>query len=433
VSDSHKATGLQGVSPQAWLTVGLFLLCSTCSFVDRQVISLLVEPLKSELALTDLQIGLLQGFAFATCYAVMGIPLARALDRSDRVRIASACVGVWSLATAACAFVAGYGTLLAARAMTAVAEAGLPPAALSLIGDRFPRSRIGQASAIFMLGPYLGTGLALIGGGLLLGSFQHTGGIALPGGHVLTPWRSVFLVVAAPGFLLAPLLLVLRDPRNPARAERGAEQARLGLLRALDDRRSFLVPYLAGAMFAVLVLFAQTAWLPTYFIRVRGIPAPEVGRMTGLLYLGAGMVGSLAASLLSGRGAADPLVRILALMRWAALVLAASACATTLVTSAGLSLALFATSVVASSLIVALIATPLQLISPSHVRAQIITVGGFVIAVGSAGGGPFVVGLLTDRLFGRPEAIGDALALTSFAAAAAGAVLLHAASRRIPG
>ncbi len=100
----------------------LMLLCSTFSYMDRQAISLVVQPLKAALNLSDTQIGLLQGFAFALCYAVMGIPVARAIDRGHRVRIAAACVGAWSVATSACGLAAGYWGFLTARAATAISR-----------------------------------------------------------------------------------------------------------------------------------------------------------------------------------------------------------------------------------------------------------------------------------------------------------------------
>jgi MFS family permease len=416
---------------QRWTMVFLFLLCLTCSYIDRQVISLLVEPIKHDLGLTDFQIGLVQGFAFASCYALMGIPIARALDRGDRIVIAAGCVSVWSAATAACAFVGGYGSLLAARAMTAVAEAGLPPAALSLIGDRFERDRIARASAVFMLGPYLGTGLALLGGGALFGAFAQAGGLHLPGGHVLAPWRGVFLVVATPGLVLAPLLLLLRDPRRHGHLA-GAQAPGGALLPALQTLRPFLVPYLAGMTLAVLVLFAQIAWLPTFFIRVRHLSPTQVGPMIGILYLAAGIAGSIAAGALSGRGASDALAKTVRNMRWAAAILAVSAPLVTLVPDTGAGLALFAISAAASSFIVALVPTPLQLTAPASVRAQVITIGAFVVAVGGAGGGPFLVGLLTDKLFGDPQSIGAALAVTCLVSALLGTAGLEVALRRAP-
>ena len=432
------AGGEAGAAPgdsrgEGWGMVLLFLLCFVCSYVDRQVISILVEPMKRDLGLSDLQVGLLQGFAFATCYAVVGIPLARALDRGNRVNIASGCVALWSVSTAGCAFVGSYGTLLATRAVTAVAEAGLPPAALSLIGDRFERRQIARVSALFMLGPYLGTGIALLGGGALLSFYEQSSGLRLPGGYLLAPWRAIFVTVAVPGLILAfCLLLFLRDPRSVKQAALEAGKS-TALLPVLKERRRFLTLYLLGATLAVLVLFAQTAWLPTYFIRIHELPAADVGKMVGPIFLLGGIAGSLAAVWLSAGGGDEPLDLLLKLMIRASLVLVPSAIAVTLVPWILLSLAFFAVSVVAGSLIVALLPTPLQLIAPDGTKAQFITIGAFVLSIGAAGGGPFVVGLFSDLLFQDPRSIGSALALAGGTSALTGTILLRAARRNQPG
>jgi MFS family permease len=401
----------------AWGFVALALVCSTLSYMDRQVISLMVGPLKAALQLSDTQIGLLQGIAFSLCYAVGGLPLAFLIDKGNRVRVGAACVAVWSLATGACGLATGYLAFLLARAGTAVAEAGFSPAVLSMIPDIFARNRVARAGAIFLMGPPLGTGLALVGGGWLLGRFTETGGLVLPLAGQLAPWQSVFVCLTVPGLILAALLLVLvRDPgRRPVhRAETsGARpESRWGVVEIW--RSGFLLPFMLGTTLIMTVSFAMSAWAPTFFERHFGVPAHEAGQMLGPIFIACSFAGALVTSVLSGGGAPEQaLRRVLALVLAGAVFAGPIVIALTQVGALPLALVLYGAAALALNVVASLATAPVVLAVPAHVRAQAVTVGGFILAVIGGGGGPYLVGLFTDRLFRDEAAVGQSLALTA--------------------
>lgn len=249
----------------------VLMACSTLSYVDRQVVSLVVAQLKAALLLTDTQIGIVQGAAFTLCYAIVGIPLARAVDRLHRVRLIALCVLVWSTATMGCGLAGTYGLFLLARSATAFSEAGLPPGALSLLTDLAPRRRLARASTLFMTGPYLGGGLALVGGGWLLDRLTHAGGLTLWIVGTIAPWKALFLCVGAPGVGLALLVaLTLREPARGGPAlvfSEAALDSRQPLRSYLSAHARWIVPYALSTTMLVMVLFTLIAWAPTYFMR----------------------------------------------------------------------------------------------------------------------------------------------------------------------
>ena len=303
--------GIDGAAPAvrqplgAWGFIVLALACSAISYVDRQVISLMVEPLKAAMGLNDAQIGLLQGLAFSLCYAVGALPLAFLIDTGNRMRIASACVAVWSLATGACGLATSYLGFLLARAGTALSEAAFSPAVLSIVPDLFARNRIARATAVYLLGPSIGTGLALTGGGWLLGRFERDGGLVLPIVGQLAPWQSVFVCLTAPGLILALLLLLLtREPgrRQVHRLEAASTRpdSRWGLVEIW--RTGFLLPYMAGTTLIMTTQFALSAWAPTYFVRHFAMQPHAVGQMLGPVFIVANVAGAIVTGVLGGGG-----------------------------------------------------------------------------------------------------------------------------------
>ena len=296
------AQGQPGGAAQAsgmnYVLLALALLCATLSYADRQVIALVVKPIKAAYALSDTQIGLLQGIAFSLCYAIAGLPLAWAADRWNRVRLASACVAVWSLATASCGLVSSYAGLVTARALTAVSEASFSPAVQSVMADRFPPGRIARISAIYLLGPALGMGSAMFGGGMILQYLEAQGGLTLGGMH-LAPWQGLFVCVGAPGLLLALIfLLVVREPArtNAAFAARGGGTQDGSFREALRETGDFLVPYIVGSTTLMLMQYAQAAWAPTFFERSWGFAAHSAGQTLGPISITLSIAGAVTAS-----------------------------------------------------------------------------------------------------------------------------------------
>ena len=271
--------------PYAWTVVAILIATAVLSYTDRQVLSLLVDPIRGDMGISDTQISLLLGTAFAVIYGIAGIPLGFLADRISRRNPIFAGVSVWSLGTIACGFSHNFGEIFASRIVVGLGEAALSPAAISLISDYFPPSRRGTAVGFFLSGIAMGSGVAiLIGGGVLhaieLGALAAT---PLAG---YAPWRMVLLVIGGPGLLWALAILLIREPvRHTAEGESGAAGAAGaadgGTWRATPWAR--VVPIYIVLAAASFVDNAVGAWAPTLLIRDFGKDPAQIGVELGLL------------------------------------------------------------------------------------------------------------------------------------------------------
>src|SRR5689334_15504740 len=204
----------------AWYVVGVLTLANVSGFLDRQVLSLLVPAIERDLQISDTQMSYLIGLSFSVFYTVLGLPIAWWADRASRRNIMAGGVTLWSLMTMLCGVAASYPRLLLARIGVGVGEATLSAPSVSLIADYFPRERVGIAMSVWSLGTFLGSGLAYFIGGWVVGAVTAAGTVRLPLAGLLRPWQLVFVLVGAPGLLIALLMLTVRDPR--ARGDRRA-------------------------------------------------------------------------------------------------------------------------------------------------------------------------------------------------------------------
>src|SRR5271155_3117108 len=206
----------------AWYSVAVLLLMYIFSFIDRTTISLIVEPMKRDLQISDTQIGMLQGLAFALLYTFLGLPIARLSDRHNRKAIIAAGVLVWSIMATLCGLARTAVQLFIARIGVGVGEAALSPAAYSMITDSFPRGKLGSAFGVYNIGITIGAGVAFLVGGIVVAAVSHPGAsYTLPIFGEVRAWQMVFVVTGAPGILLPLLLLTFREPvrRGILRAE----------------------------------------------------------------------------------------------------------------------------------------------------------------------------------------------------------------------
>ena len=211
-------------SSVAWFAVAALMLAYTFSFIDRLILSLLVEPIKDDLQISDVQVSLLQGLSFALFYTIAGIPIGRLVDSHKRTNIISIGIVFWSLMTAITSLAQKYWQLFAVRAGVGVGEATLLPAAYSMISDLFSDDRRGLALGIFSSGSSIGAGLALIVGGFAIGAINEAGAKTLPLLGTLEPWRLTFIYVGLPGILVAILIKFVPEPQR--HLESGAAAAR---------------------------------------------------------------------------------------------------------------------------------------------------------------------------------------------------------------
>ena len=175
---------------RAWYSVAICMVAYILSFVDRQILSLLIGPIQADLKISDTEFGLLSGLAFSIFYAVMGIPVATLSDRTNRPLVISAGVAIWSLATAACGLASSFAGLFASRLLVGAGESTLSPATHSLIADLFPREKLGRATAIFAVGSFLGSGIAFLVGGTIISAVNVAEGVTVFD-VALRPWQFV--------------------------------------------------------------------------------------------------------------------------------------------------------------------------------------------------------------------------------------------------
>ncbi|MGN6230346.1 MAG: MFS transporter [Trinickia sp.] len=422
--------------PRSAYVVSMFFLCFVFSYIDRQIVSILVQPLKAAMRLSDAQIGMLQGVAFTVCYATAGVFVAKLVDQSNRVRLIAVCVAIWGVSTAMCATAHSFSELLVWRAGTAISEAALSPAALSIFSDLFSPGKVSRPTSVFMLGPYIGGGVALVGGGALLDWTAHSGHGHAFGGIGIEPWRLAFLVVGLPGLLLAALVAATireparkRDVRGGCSDDDGVPDMK-AVFHTLTVTHRFCVPFFLGYTALILLFYAHSAWFPTLLIRKFGLTAGEVGRLAGPAYMVGGIAGVISASALAGRMTdAQALAKTLRIATWAACALIPVAFAAPLAGNVYGALIAYGLCAFSASIVMALAPVPVQVALPNRMRGRAIAILVFLTNTVAGGLGPFTVGLIADRLALGANGLAIALAAVGSSAALASAVLYFFATR----
>src|SRR3984893_16414437 len=253
----------------AWYVVGVLTLLYAFSFIDRQIFSLLVGPLRRDLHIGDTRISLLMGFSFALFYTFFGIPLGRLADIYSRRLIIAAGLVLWSGFTASCGFGTTFVRILFVwmRVGLGVGEAALSPAGYSLITDYFPRDRLATAVSVYSMGIYVGSGMAYLLGGLVVAYASTQVMWNIPPLGAVHPWQIIFLLVGLPGMAVAPLLFTVREPPSHRRTARhSAVPMRQVFSYILENRRTFLLHNIGFGLLA-LSSYASAAWVPEFYRR----------------------------------------------------------------------------------------------------------------------------------------------------------------------
>ena len=421
----------QAAGAYAWYTLGLLILAYALAFLDRHILSLLVEPIKQDLELSDTQFSLLHGLAFAALLAICGLPAGRQADRGRRIALVAAGMAIWSLMTAACGLARSFGTLMVCRMGIGAGEASLTPAAYSLIGDLFPPRRLGLALGLYTAGVYIGGGLALGIGAFAIGRLQGVS-VELPVIGALQSWQLIFIAVGLPGLPLALWVASLREPprRHDARhAPTLRETARY--LR--QHARALLCLGLCMSC-AAMTNYASNAWIPSFLIRQHGLNAGEAGVAYGAVVSICGLsgvvIGGLLGDALVARGHRAGRLR---LMCWSALAAAPCIAAMPHMPTATIALAPLALATLFITVIIGSGPAALQEIVPGRMRGTASALGVMMVNLLGLGLGPTLVALLSDYGFGDPARIGEALgiaaAMMSLFSAALGALGLGAYAR----
>ena len=368
-----------------WIVAATLAVVYTFNFLDRQFLSVLAEPVRRDLHLSDTQLGLLTGLMFALFYTGFGIPVAALADRTNRVRIIAVAYALWSLFTAACGMATGFGTLALARMGMGIGEAGGSPPSYTLISDYFPPQRRGVALAIYSLGVPMGTLFGAMSGGLIAAAFG---------------WRVAFIALGAAGLLLAPLvLLVVREPprgRYDSAEARAAPASPVQALIAFSRRPELLFTALSAGLTA-FIGYALLNWTPAFLMREKGMSLREVAIWYALVSGLSAAFGSWASGVLvdrlgKARPAAYALVPGIAVLISLPLVLAFIFAPTW-----PIALACF---VVPGILIQSYLAPCLAVVQNAMPPAQRGVAAAFLLFVLNLiglGGGPVFVGMMSDH------------------------------------
>jgi MFS family permease len=421
----------------AWYVVAILLLAYILAFVDREVMSLLVKSIETSLDISDTQMSLLLGGAFALLYTLLGVPIAWLADHFNRRWIVFTGVGLWSLMTCLCGFATGYWTLFAARVGVGVGEASLNPSALSLLKDYFPPARMGLAIGLYTAGVSSGSGIASVLGGALYPGLATAGPRSFPFIGTLAPWQQMFVLVGAPGFLVTILLLTVREPLR-----RGLGSA-AGVPRALPGRstrtplfagvhfalvrwRTYLVLFLANSVLAILA-YGIGFWIPEFLRRTWHLDAQAYGhfvQIRGYVTIGAGLAGVLVGGWLCDRFRqryADGYVRV-CLIGFG--FMTCGYCTFALMPTPQLSLLMLVPATFGAAVPTAAGVAAVVAIAPPTLRAQLTACYYFTLNFVGLFVGPTAVALVTDYYFHDPAQLRWSLTVVAALSTAAGIALL---------
>jgi MFS family permease len=420
---------------RGWRTVAILFLLSTLSLMDRQVMSILIGPMKEGLHLTDFQVSVVVGLGFGLFYIVASVPIGWMVDKLARRPIIYAGVTIWSLATITSGLSTSMLPLFISRALVGAGEAALAPTAGSLIGDVFPRSRIAFPLAIYNLANSVGASLALVLGGFLLHWAMQQGTVYVPLLGELAPWQFVFVALGAPGMVLAFLAFVLPDPQRAVpiiaagRPDSGANagentKGASEFLPFLRANKFIVICHFGTFALTALVVINILTWTPQYMVRSFGWDYASIGLVTGIILLAAPLVGSLStgflADVLYRRGVRDAPLRLFRFMLLAALPFGIAAY---LVDDTTIFLGCF---FVLCALVPAqqLSSATMQLVAPPVLRGRLIGLYTAVVGIVSAAIGPVIVASLTQFVFKDEAKLGLSLLSVIIVCLATAIVLL---------
>ena len=434
-----RKTAYSAHSAYSWYVVGVLMVAYLFSYVDRSILSLLVAPIRSDLDLSDTEVSVLHGLAFAIFYTLLGFPVGRLADRSNRVAIIVAGIGAWSFFTAACGLARNFWQLFFMRVGVGVGEAALNPCAYSIIADSFPQRLLSRALSTYVMGTYLGFGVAFVVGGLVVGSVSDNPTTHLPLLGEVRTWQAAFIYVGLPGLLVMALVgLTLREPprRGLMRGAGGAGGAGEKnppskgvpipvLLGFVKRNLRTLVCHVLGFGFIGVLVNGVVLWTPSYFARSHGWAISEAGVLYGLVLATLGPTGIILGGWVADRwDRAKPRGGpFLAAAGFTALGIA-PAFVSTLVADAYLSLALIAVLVLCTSAPWGVAVSALQQFTPNEMRGQISAIYLFFVNIIGIGMGPTLIALVTDHAFGDDAMLRYAMSLVAGAAAILAALTL---------
>jgi len=418
------------IGAYGWYVILMLLVAGVFSFLDRMVLGLLIDPIKAEMSLSDTEVSLLAGFAFASCYIVFAFPFGRWADTRNRRNIIALGIVLWSIATVACGLATSFWTLFLARMFVGVGEASTGPSGASMIPDIVPAERRSLAMAVLACGLTIGGGLAFLLGGYFV-QWASEARPVLPFVGQIAPWKIAFIGVGLPGILLG--LVIWATVREPVRQRTASAldshappwSEVFGYMRR---HAALFVMMFAGYCGFAINGYAYNVWGPAYLARVHHMAASEVGLLLGSAFAVTGTGGIILGGMISDwlvrRGMADAPIRIGVWSVYAQipLFLAAYTVPETSIAATCLVVGMFVSCLMAGQQIVMV-----QMLTPGRMRGTMTAV--FLVCANVTGIGiaPTVIALISDHVYSGPQAIGYALATVTSLALASAFVLISLA------
>lgn len=406
----------------AWFVVFILTGAYTLSFIDRQIIALLVGPIQADLKITDFQISLLQGLAFAFFYTILGLPLGRLADKKNRRWLIAIGVFFWSLMTMACGLAKNFYSLFLARMGVGVGEATISPCSYSIISDYFPREKLSRAISVYFMGVYLGAGLAYIVGGAVIDMVSNADKVVLPMVGAISAWQITFLVVGAPGLLYALLIFLIKEPKRrglmtQTSADGKSQNNEVTLKTAINfmlARWRFYILLSTALGFHALLGYGTASWAPEYFIRTFEVPRSELAYLYGtivLVFATSGVYfGGWIADILNAKGHKDGQVKAIVIGLVISIPLTIIF---PLIDDYSMAMVVFAASAFFMGFPYGVGAAAIQLVTPNQMRGLVSALFLFMINIIGMGLGPSVVAAFTDFVFMDQYKLGLSLASTA--------------------
>lgn len=403
----------------AWTTLAILFLAYISSFVDRMIISLLVEPIKADFQISDTQISLLLGLSFAIFYCLAALPIGRLVDIWSRKKIVTVGITLWSFMTALCGLAQNYTQLFLARIGVGVGEASLAPAAYSMLADSFPPKKLGLAMGVFTMGTAVGAGLALIIGGAIISFVTGENGenVSLFGISFLSGWQWVFVLVGLPGLFIALLTSLIREPDRIVIKEKKKLYGDISIpisevKKFFKINADFYIPHHFAVGCSNLALVGINSWVSVYFMRIHGWTISEAGFNIGIALILGGVLGLIIGGWLSDKIS----VYIAGGKAYFCLVCAVLAIPFAIFfateDNAFNALVFFALSYSFMVAPIAPAAAMLQEITPNRMRGMLSAFYLLIVSLIGLALGPLIVAFLNDTYFGGGVGIQKALLIS---------------------
>lgn len=419
---------------QAWYSVFVLALALMVTYLDRGILSLLVEPIKHDLRISDTQMSLLMGFAFVLFYMVVAFPIARLVDYKSRRAIIGIGTAIWSLTTALSGLARTFGQLFGCRVGSGIGAACGSPASFSMVADLFPPAKLPRAFAVLFFGTFLGEGVALIVGGTLAGAFTRLS-TTVPVVGTLHGWQLTLIAIGLPGLLVAALMATVREPARRGRMTPIAGNATAAQQRPpVRDVLAFVwknagvfLPMFGSMGISAMMGFGIRSWAPSFYIRTFHWSVAKYGLVQGGLALTIMPVGVFAGSLLAERlarkGYDDANMRTVLIGQLLALP---GMILFPLMPTAPLAMAMSTSYVFFFVWAQAPMNAALQIVTPNEMRGQVTALFLFVFNVIGTGLGPTMVALFTDYVFRSDQMLGHSIAIATFTLGTVTALIMWA-------